>query len=114
MGYYTYYKLTWEHADDVTYGRIGEYICDHPDTVGRAVDTDGESQEEPVKWYEHMRDMRAMSAEFPGVLFTLHGEGEEAGDLWRSYFRDGKGYSIGAVITYPEFDEAQLTDADPQ
>lgn len=41
------------------------------------------------KWYEHEEDMAKFSAAHPGVLFTLDGEGEEAGDVWRKYFRDG-------------------------
>lgn len=43
-----------------------------------------------VKWYEWKEDMIAMSRMFPGVLFKMHGEGEENGDMWDAYFLDGK------------------------
>lgn len=44
---------------------------------------------DPYKWYEHEADMRRISAERPGVLFTLDGSGEDAGDVWRKYFWNG-------------------------
>ena len=52
--------------------------------------------------------MLNLSRQFPGVLFTLRGEGEENGDLWRSYYRDGKMQTCKAIIMYPAFDAAQM------
>ena len=91
---------TGQLSDDV----VGEYIADHEaERAVRALLSGGDQSPRVT--------IKALSAEFPGVLFTLHGAGEEADDLWVAYFRDGKGYSVGAVITYPEFDEARLEEA---
>lgn len=42
------------------------------------------------KWYNHMNDVVDLSKQYPGVLFTLHGWGEEPEDVWRLYVRDGE------------------------
>jgi hypothetical protein len=60
------------------------------------------------KWYEHEEDMRKLSALFPDVLFTLSGEGEESGDIWKMYVKGGKSHSVSAEIVLPEFDETKL------
>lgn len=54
----------------------------HIDDLGHNGDT--------MKWYEHEEDMLKVSLAFPGVLFRLDGEGEEAGDKWIKFFRNGK------------------------
>jgi len=46
-------------------------------------------QGNPTKWYDWREHMQTVSLSFPGVLFTLSGEGEEAGDQWIAWFRDG-------------------------
>lgn len=66
--------------------------------------------EEPVKWYEHRKDMVKLSTEFPGVRFTLSGEGEEAGDVWKEYYLGGKYQEAKGVITIPEFNEDNLKE----
>lgn len=64
--------------------------------------------EDSCKWYDHETDMRVFSKRFPDVLFELSGEGEEAGDIWRKYFRDGKMQSCPGEITFEPFDESKL------
>ena len=63
-----------------------------------------------MKWYEHDKDMKALSSAFPNVLFCLDGKGEDDDDLWRSYFLNGKRQLCRAKITieYPEFDPSFL------
>jgi hypothetical protein len=46
--------------------------------------------EEPCKWYEHEKEMRASSLAHPDHVFQLDGVGEEQGDVWRKYFRAGR------------------------
>lgn len=63
---------------------------------------------EPIKWYEHEGDCRALSKAFPGYLFEIRGAGEEAGDLWVRYYRNGKVQVAKATITYEPFNEKLL------
>ena len=65
-------------------------------------------ENESVKWYEWETDMRTLSAEFPTVLFTLHGEGENNHDMWIAYFLDGKMHRVEAKITYKPFNKNEL------
>lgn len=133
MGYYTVYSLKWEPRKDyeakdscnhpkksdvkfcpdcgievtkVTLDRVvAQHIESHKEKF--AVEPDG-SQADRQKWYEHEADLREMSAAIPNVLFTLHGEGEEAGDIWDAYFLNGKGQKEKAVLTIGSFDERKL------
>ena len=60
------------------------------------------------KWYEHTQDMCRVSMEYPNVLFTLTGNGEEPEDMWVKYFMNGKVQIEKAVITYGKFDPKKL------
>ena len=73
-----------------------------------AIDIDG-SPNDCVKWYDHETEMREISKKNPGVIFTLHGEGEESGDVWKKYFLDGKMQEAYGVITFDDFDSTKLT-----
>jgi hypothetical protein len=74
-----------------------------------ALEDDGGSTGEECKWYEHTRDMKAFSAKHPQILFTLSGEGGDAGDIWNEYFLDGKAQIAKAVMQIAAFDEKKLT-----
>jgi len=106
MGYYTTFKIEASEskimeeflAKDVrSYGEIFEAIFDE----------DGDSHDS-YKWYDHESDMKEVSKEFPNVLFTLKGEGEEAGDIWIKYFKNGKMQSCPAKLVFDEYDESKL------
>ena len=60
------------------------------------------------KWYEHESDMRIVSKMFPNVLFTLSGEGEENGDIWKKYFLGGKCQVAKAKIEIAPFNPKEL------
>ena len=112
MGYYTKFTLDYElpensHASlrflvdqalerdgTCTYGKIGIFI-------------DGNGGE-PCKWYEYRSDMIRFSKEFPDVVFSLKGEGEESGDLWIEYFKGGLTQVCRGEVVYPEYDESKL------
>ena len=67
-------------------------------------------------WYKDINDlidsndeeMLELSKHFPDTVFCLHGEGEESGDLWYCYYKNGKSQYCPAQIVYEEYDEAKL------
>ena len=100
MGYYTRHKLTIISGDD--------FKTDYRKEIGEESDY-GDPFGDECKWYNHEKDMRAYSKKHPKVLFELSGEGEEAGDLWKEYYLNGKMQRAKAVLTYDTFDIKKLT-----
>lgn len=72
-----------------------------------AIDDNGEMCDS-VKWYDHEKDMKQLSLQYPNSVFLLTGEGEENDDIWQKYFKNGKIQSCYAKITFDEFDEKKL------
>lgn len=134
MGYYTYHTLDisataesflmqCEHINPpeahfcMTCGKeiqpcdpedaIWDYINAHEEMI-YAFGKNGDGGDNS-KWYDLEKDMRELSKLFPNYLFTVHGEGEEAGDLWNKYFLDGKCQTAQAAITYEKFDLTMLS-----
>lgn len=134
MGYFTTYSLTWEaqksfkHTPNCPHKEAEGHgycpVCGKPvGTNGSdeqvaavilsdrekfyALEADGSSSDS-VKWYEHEEVMRKMSKDVRGLLFKLHGEGEETGDIWDKYFLNGKMQICKAQVVIPTFDEKLL------
>jgi hypothetical protein len=107
MGYYTDYKLAMFGTKDA----VGAFIAT-AEEGGVATEYGAyfvaqvlSRQADSVKWYGHRTDMLAISKQFPDIGFCLTGEGEEAGDLWQRYFKDGQDSGqLKGVVTYPKFD----------
>jgi hypothetical protein len=102
MGYYTRYELGAEPWPDGLSERIKEAVG-----IYEELDRDTSSGGLSIgssKWYDHEDHMAAVSRDFPGVLFTLRGEGEEAGDAWIKHFRDGRIQVRRAELVYPAYD----------
>jgi len=106
MGYYTRFKLE-TNDPEVMEELLKKEIRSYGKTFDYLFDIDGDSYD-CYKWYDHETDMKEVSKEFPGVLFTLRGEGEESGDLWLKYFKDGKMQSCPAKIVFDSYDESKL------
>lgn len=104
MGYYTRYDLTVESLD---YPEIIEDLRNKNASARYALDENGDS-EEGCKWYDRREDMVAFSKLYPDAFFILHGEGEEGGDLWRMYVKNGKVQEVKAEIVYAPFDESAM------
>lgn len=97
MGYYTTYRLNEPEITPEIEETIYELNIDYP-----LIDEDS------CKWYDHEADMLELSRRFPEELFELHGEGEEPGDIWIKYFKNGKMQSCFAKIIFDEFDEKKM------
>lgn len=114
MGYYTTYRLKWKNYDDGAtpiknvsiYDKIEEFIR-IKNNIYYGIQPSGEPRDE-CKWYDHEKDMKVLSKKFPSVLFTLYGEGEETGDIWRKYFLNGKIQVANVKMVFEEFDENKL------
>lgn len=94
MGYYTDYSIELLNCNKEDEDTI---IQDIKDTSGYA-----DVFEESVKWYDYSADMKNVSLRYPEVTFILSGEGEEAGDIWKSYFEAGSEKHIRAKLTFED------------
>lgn len=61
---------------------------------------------EALTWYDHENDILELSNKHPNLLFHLEGEGEESGDIWKKWFRNGKSVTTQARIVFdtPDLD----------
>jgi hypothetical protein len=91
MGYNTYYKISVD--DDQLDNYVGEI-----NAVSKYDLTRGES----ITWYDWQNDMQAVSKKFPDVVFRVDGEGEEAGDIWVAWFKNGKVKKWRLVVSTPK------------
>ncbi len=103
MGYYTDFTLSLSDREEEIFKRIDEEYYTHF--------LEGSGQSWEIKWYEHEGDFKKVSKEFPHILFTLDGEGEESGDVWRKYFMGGKMQDANTklTITHDDFDKDKLS-----
>lgn len=110
MGYNTQFKLKVEPLEELTEVeqlRL-ELGMKEKDSNCYGIPLEDLNEADRMKWYEYDKEMRAFSAKHPKVLFTLSGEGEEAGDLWVSYYVAGKCQRCEAQIIYDDFDPEKL------
>jgi len=100
MGYYTTHDLEIIDQDELTVGAHIEEIEENSDDCCLFGDE--------VKWYEHQEDMTKHSLKYPDLVFVLSGEGEESGDIWKEYYKNGKMQFEKAKIVFGEYDESKL------
>ncbi len=103
MGYYTQHEL---EVIDGDISLIREFINENEEAA-YAIDGNG-CTEESCKWYDHEEDLRKFSKKHPKELFKLSGEGEESGDIWAEYYKDGKMQRCKAKIIISAFDAELL------
>jgi hypothetical protein len=80
MGYNTRYSLAVDDGEDEKHDAAIVAAS------GYGILFDGES----FHWYSHEEYMTAYSKQHPGAQFAMSGEGEESGDAWVQWFKDGK------------------------
>jgi hypothetical protein len=116
MGYRTYYTLAVEGVNEQ-----GERIDISPEQEesiiaqlreenedARFAIDEGGMPEAHTSWWEYERELVEFSKKHPGILFTLHGEGDDNEDIWDSYFLDGKVQRDPARMEFDGFDPAKL------
>ena len=108
MGYYTSHRLETSAKNAEEEMSVIKAFREACEGARYAISDEGYA-EEPCKWYNSSDDLIEFSKSHPEVLFTLSGEGEEAGDLWKLYVKNGKSQMARAELIYPEFDESKFT-----
>lgn len=103
MGYDTSYSLSMK---DGSYDLVEQFVEEN-EYAKYALCSNGDCRES-CKWYEHEKDMRKFSKKHPKAIFILSGEGEESGDIWKKYYKNGKMQKCKAVITFEEFNSKKL------
>lgn len=107
MGYYTKYNLYLSGPQEATEKALTGLEAEGH-TAGVNLFDVWRGDAGSCKWYEHESEMKAVSILYPDVVFQLVGEGEEPGDLWHKYFKNGKMQKCLVQITYPPYDERLL------
>jgi hypothetical protein len=100
MGYYTQFKLKIVEGEG--------HVYDHEEEIGKATQYGGSPFENELKWYEHEEDMCRYSKSHPDILFAVEGIGEENGDHWIKYFKNGKMQRCNAIITFEDYDPQKM------
>lgn len=113
MGYLTEYTLKCHTDNYDTFDEIAGMLNDLC-VLGYALYEDKHDTDttfysfDAVTWYDHDDDMRKVSAAYPDVLFELNGNGENSGDIWKTYYKGGKMQHTEATITFDPFDPNKL------
>ena len=116
MGYYTYYNLAAKKDGWQYYKRIEDideltedfdYVVKLSKNNSKEIDLEklhlkdlnnlsffkdyhASVSDDSIKWYDSEQDMRSISKAYPEYIFELAGNGEESGDIWRDFYKDGK------------------------
>jgi len=107
MGYYTDYELQVVDENNNNVYEPIEVLLELNEDAKYALYNDGETKDR-CKWYDAQPDVLEFSKKYPDLLFVLSGSGDENGDLWKYYAKNGKGYYQEAVIMFPEFDVEKM------
>lgn len=95
MGYYSDFSLE---------------IIPENDTILKAIEHDETelayiARGNRSKFYNHEETLVKISLKYPEYIFKLHGVGENEGDLWDKYFKNGKIQRCVAEIVIPPMTE---------
>lgn len=87
-------------------------ISNNPETVQQAIEDLSSytfyNGVNDIKWYDWKEHCLQVSKDFPNLVINIEGEGEESGDHWKAYIKDGKIQICKAVVTFEDFDEGKL------
>lgn len=121
MSYYTNFTLHVEAADEngkATGPITDQHLLDELDkeitkmNVFNSCEGDATWFAPDRRWYYSEEDMLLLSKRFPSMVFHLHGEGENAEDLWNAHYWNGKSQRCPASIQYDPYDPSELEPAE--
>lgn len=106
VGYYTTFKMGVESNEDNDTESLKQFQYD--------IDSEYEFGSEELqldwlihgdcdnmKWYDHHEDMCELSKRYPNLLLWLTGNGEESGDIWKAWYRNGKSVVVKPKLDFP-------------
>lgn len=115
MGYCTYFTIdVYKSKKEINIVDVLEFV---KEKIEELSDYDFELVDstlcsgERIKWYSHKEDMLKISIEASkkfddtDLVFMVTGEGEEAPDFWREYFKNGKMQTCCSEVVYEPYDE---------
>ena len=101
MSYYTKHEVSWDRTE-VTEEEVSRALAEIAADDGSVRTPESRSGQDPAgrwleiitgeeraEWAQVDTHMRELSTRYPGVGFTVDGQGEEQGDAWRESFQDG-------------------------
>lgn len=94
MGYYTRFNISTNNDD------IKEALNE--------ISGYGDVESDHIKWYSCQEDMIKVSLMFPDKVIKVSGEGEDSGDIWTRYAKNGKVQYEQAQIVVAPYDESKL------
>lgn len=102
MGYYTDFRLEFNSTSaNQIQTRLEELSGYSFTNSSRTLCLDS------AKWYDYDAHMKQLASEYPDVLFTLYGDGEERGDIWVQYYQGSISKGGKASLVYPSYGEAK-------
>lgn len=111
MGYYTRHTLSIEVPKDTDEKLDEEQIIAElrsgNEEAAYSLNESGGTEEES-KWYNSESDMKKFSTKYPECLFILEGAGEESGDFWKSYIKNGKCQRGHGKVVFDDYDPTKL------
>lgn len=101
MGYYTNYEVAAKSDSAAAEKAAIDALIE---VFGYSADREGHNcfRLYDSKWYDWEKDVGKVSADHPGVIFELSGEGEESGDIWRAWAHAGDVHKAQAQMTFEE------------
>lgn len=113
MGYRTFYNLNITEDDNLTpisaelsTEIMGKLLVEHSD-AWYALDDDGNSRQDTT-WDDVDKDMVALSIQYATLVFEISGTGDEATDIWSTYYKAGKLQHCPVKIIYPPYNPNKL------
>ena len=99
MGYLTIFNLNIIEGDDET---------NHIAAIGEISGYEEQWEGDSIKWYNYEKDMLKYSKLYPDTVFQITGYGEEQGDIWADYYKNGKVQKTKAEIVFNDYNELKL------
>jgi len=116
MGYYTNHTINVSAPTEETSKGVFKEILDSlgdpfSETKAEKLASQGETEIE-AKWYDRETALKAISKRFPDAIITVHGYGEEPGDVWAERWKSGD-REFHRVSELPGFSRILLPDERP-